>query len=132
MRHKKLKDLLHPFYRYVLLYMHIEIYLDTNTFTHTDVLMSSIHHMASHHITSYHIISHHITSHHTTPPYIMSQDTRLNNRWLDLRVPSNNAIMRIKSGVSLLFRYAIRLLSSCFFSSMSMHSFFLLVFIYFL
>lgn len=35
------------------------------------------------------------------------QDLRLNNRWLDLRVPSNNAIMRIKSGVSLLFREAL-------------------------
>ena len=32
------------------------------------------------------------------------KETRLNNRWLDLRVPSNNAIMRIRSGVSLLFR----------------------------
>jgi aspartyl-tRNA synthetase len=29
---------------------------------------------------------------------------RLNNRWLDLRVPSNNAIFRIKSGISFLFR----------------------------
>lgn len=32
---------------------------------------------------------------------------RLNNRWLDLRVPSNNAIMRLRSGVSLLFREAL-------------------------
>ena len=32
---------------------------------------------------------------------------RLNNRWLDLRVPANNAIMRLKSGVSLLFREAL-------------------------
>ena len=36
------------------------------------------------------------------------QDLRLNNRWLDLRVPSNNAIMRVKSGVSLLFREALQ------------------------
>lgn len=35
------------------------------------------------------------------------QDMRLNNRWLDLRVPANNAIMRIRSGVSLLFREAL-------------------------
>lgn len=33
-----------------------------------------------------------------------SQDLRLDNRWLDLRVPANNAIMRVKAGVSLLFR----------------------------
>jgi aspartyl-tRNA synthetase len=32
------------------------------------------------------------------------QDTRLNNRWLDLRVPANHAIMRIKSAIGLLFR----------------------------
>jgi aspartyl-tRNA synthetase len=32
---------------------------------------------------------------------------RLNNRWLDLRVPANNAIMRVRSGVSLLFREAL-------------------------
>ena len=32
---------------------------------------------------------------------------RLNNRWLDLRVPANNAIMRIRSGVSQLFREAL-------------------------
>jgi aspartyl/asparaginyl-tRNA synthetase len=35
------------------------------------------------------------------------QNTRLDNRWLDLRVPSNNAIMRVRSGVSLLFREAL-------------------------
>lgn len=34
----------------------------------------------------------------------VEQDVRLNNRWLDLRVPANNAIMKIKGGVSLLFR----------------------------
>jgi hypothetical protein len=35
------------------------------------------------------------------------QEMRLDNRWLDLRVPSNNAIMRIKSGVCALFREAL-------------------------
>jgi aspartyl/asparaginyl-tRNA synthetase len=35
------------------------------------------------------------------------QDMRLDNRWLDLRVPSNNAIMRIKSGVCALFRESL-------------------------
>lgn len=37
----------------------------------------------------------------------VNQDMRLNNRWLDLRVPSNNAIMRVRSMVSLLFREAL-------------------------
>lgn len=37
----------------------------------------------------------------------VAQELRLNNRWLDLRVPANNAIMRIKSGVSLLFRESL-------------------------
>ena len=37
----------------------------------------------------------------------VGQDTRLNNRWLDLRVPANNAIMRIRSAVSTLFREAL-------------------------
>lgn len=32
---------------------------------------------------------------------------RLNNRWLDLRVPANNAIMKVRSGVSQLFREAL-------------------------
>lgn len=32
---------------------------------------------------------------------------RLNNRWLDLRVPANNAIMRIKSGIMQLFRESL-------------------------
>ena len=41
-------------------------------------------------------------------PYArVGQDLRLNNRWLDLRVPANNAIMRIKSGVSHLFRESL-------------------------
>jgi aspartyl/asparaginyl-tRNA synthetase len=34
----------------------------------------------------------------------IAKDTRLNNRWLDLRIPANNAMMRIRSGVSFLFR----------------------------
>lgn len=37
----------------------------------------------------------------------VSQDIRLNSRWLDLRVPANNAIIRIRSGVSMLFREAL-------------------------
>ena len=37
----------------------------------------------------------------------VGQDLRLNNRWLDLRVPANNAIMRIKGGVSHLFRESL-------------------------
>ena len=37
----------------------------------------------------------------------VSQDMRLNNRWLDLRVPANNAIMKIKSGVTFLYREAL-------------------------
>jgi aspartyl-tRNA synthetase len=39
--------------------------------------------------------------------FLLVQDIRLNNRWLDLRVPANNAIMRVRSGVSLLFREAL-------------------------
>ena len=34
----------------------------------------------------------------------LGQELRLNNRWVDLRVPANNAIMRIQSGVCQLFR----------------------------
>lgn len=37
----------------------------------------------------------------------VSQDVRLNNRWLDLRVPANNAILRVRSGVTQLFREAL-------------------------
>lgn len=37
----------------------------------------------------------------------VGQDLRLNNRWLDLRVPANNAIMRIKGGVAHLFRESL-------------------------
>lgn len=33
-----------------------------------------------------------------------AQDIRLNNRWLDLRVPANNAIMRIRCGILKYFR----------------------------
>lgn len=35
------------------------------------------------------------------------QDTRLNNRVIDLRTPANNAIFRIQSGVGTLFREAL-------------------------
>jgi aspartyl-tRNA synthetase len=34
----------------------------------------------------------------------VTQDTRLDYRWIDLRTPANNAIMRISSGVCTLFR----------------------------
>lgn len=34
----------------------------------------------------------------------VASDTRLNNRWLDLRVPANNAILRLRSAIQLLFR----------------------------
>lgn len=34
----------------------------------------------------------------------VSQDTRLNHRWIDLRTPANNAIVRISSTVCTLFR----------------------------
>ena len=34
----------------------------------------------------------------------VGQDTRLDNRVLDLRTPANNAIFRVQSGVCLLFR----------------------------
>ncbi len=37
----------------------------------------------------------------------VSQDIRLNNRWLDLRVPANNNIMKIRSAISFLFREAL-------------------------
>jgi aspartyl-tRNA synthetase len=35
------------------------------------------------------------------------QDMRLNSRWLDLRVPANNAIMRLRSGIATYFRQAL-------------------------
>lgn len=34
----------------------------------------------------------------------VGRDTRLDNRWIDLRTPANNAIFRISSGVCTLFR----------------------------
>lgn len=34
----------------------------------------------------------------------LGQDIRLDNRWVDLRTPANNAIMRLRSGVCQLFR----------------------------
>eukprot|EP01031_Cornospumella_fuschlensis_P040697 gene40697-49623_t len=37
----------------------------------------------------------------------VSPDVRYNNRWLDLRTPVSNAVIRIRSGVSLLFREAL-------------------------
>ena len=39
---------------------------------------------------------------------IIGQDLRLNNRWIDLRVPSNQAILRIKSSVCALFRESLQ------------------------
>jgi nondiscriminating aspartyl-tRNA synthetase len=40
-----------------------------------------------------------------TPKYVsVLQDTRLDYRWIDLRTPANQAIMRVKSMVSTLFR----------------------------
>ncbi|CAN0381171.1 unnamed protein product [Pylaiella littoralis] len=37
----------------------------------------------------------------------LGQDLRLDNRWLDLRTPANNAIMRLQSGVCQLFRESL-------------------------
>lgn len=37
----------------------------------------------------------------------VEQDIRLNSRWIDLRVPSNNSIMRVKSGILRFFREAL-------------------------
>ncbi len=34
----------------------------------------------------------------------VGQDTRLDFRWIDLRTPANQAIMRLSSGVCTLFR----------------------------
>jgi len=47
------------------------------------------------------------TANSARPLVGVSQDLRLNNRWLDLRVPANNAIMRVRGGISLLFREAL-------------------------
>eukprot|EP00929_Paragymnodinium_shiwhaense_P112271 TRINITY_DN80530_c0_g1_i1.p1 TRINITY_DN80530_c0_g1~~TRINITY_DN80530_c0_g1_i1.p1 ORF type:complete len:640 (-),score=112.49 TRINITY_DN80530_c0_g1_i1:154-1929(-) len=44
----------------------------------------------------------------TDRPYVrVLPDLRLDNRWLDLRVPANNGIMRVKAAVSRLFRQAL-------------------------
>lgn len=37
----------------------------------------------------------------------IGQELRLDNRWLDLRVPANNCMMRIQSGVCQLFRESL-------------------------
>jgi aspartyl-tRNA synthetase len=37
----------------------------------------------------------------------LGQELRLDNRWLDLRVPANNAIMRVQSAVCQLFRESL-------------------------
>ncbi|GMI33578.1 hypothetical protein TrRE_jg11278 [Triparma retinervis] len=37
----------------------------------------------------------------------LGQELRLDNRWMDLRVPANNAILRVKSGVCQLFRESL-------------------------
>lgn len=37
----------------------------------------------------------------------LGQELRLDNRWMDLRVPANNAIMRIQSAICQLFREAL-------------------------
>ena len=39
-----------------------------------------------------------------TKAAVVKQDVRLNNRIIDLRVPTNHAIMRIQAAVSQLFR----------------------------
>ena len=37
----------------------------------------------------------------------VSQEARLNTRWLDLRTPANTAILRIRSGIMMLFRESL-------------------------
>ena len=37
----------------------------------------------------------------------MGQEIRLDNRWLDLRAPAQNAVMRVQSAVCQLFREAL-------------------------
>lgn len=37
----------------------------------------------------------------------LGQELRLDNRWMDLRTPANNAIMRVKSGICQLFRESL-------------------------
>lgn len=47
-------------------------------------------------------------SHNSERPFAaVAQDVRLNNRWLDLRVPANNAIMKIRSGILRNFRESL-------------------------
>jgi hypothetical protein len=44
----------------------------------------------------------------------VGQDTRLDFRWIDLRTPANQAIMRISSGVCTLFReFLLVYVASC-------------------
>jgi aspartyl-tRNA synthetase len=38
----------------------------------------------------------------------VNRDTKLDNRWIDLRTPANQAIFRVQSGVSQLFRELLR------------------------
>jgi aspartyl-tRNA synthetase len=47
-------------------------------------------------------------SQHSERPLVgVNTETRLNHRWLDMRVPANNAIIRIRSGISSLFRISL-------------------------
>ena len=44
----------------------------------------------------------------TERPYAnIGQELRLDNRWIDLRVPSNNSIMKVKSGICQLYRESL-------------------------
>ncbi|GMI04008.1 hypothetical protein TrVE_jg9499 [Triparma verrucosa] len=38
---------------------------------------------------------------------VLGQELRLDNRWMDLRVPANNAIFRVRSGICQLFRESL-------------------------
>jgi len=49
-----------------------------------------------------------MASQETDRPFpILGQELRLNNRWMDLRAPANNAIMRIQSAICQLFRESL-------------------------
>lgn len=49
-----------------------------------------------------------LESEETDRPFArLGQELRLNNRWVDLRVPANNAIMKIRSGVCQLYRESL-------------------------
>ena len=37
----------------------------------------------------------------------LGQELRLDNRWMDLRTPANNAIMRVQSAICQLFRESL-------------------------